>query len=80
MASTEIALTLTASTPTSNQKEIFTLQQTNTAIGVELTSSIVHSYNLNISSNNTIQLVELLLRYICNHLGTQNVLQGALFA
>lgn len=53
---------MSATTPTASQNESFLLSSSSTPVGIAYSSSVVHSYNLKITPNTTVNLVELVLR------------------
>ena len=61
-ASTAIALTLTATTPSSTQTETMSLAASTSPNSLALTSTVVHSYNLKVSPNATVSIIEFSLR------------------
>ena len=62
IANSQVDLTLAASTPSSSQSEVLTLPASTSANSLALTTSVVHSYNLNMTPSAPVSLIELSLR------------------
>ena len=61
-ATSAVALTFSASTPSTNQTEVLSLQSASGLSSVLLTTAVVHSNNLKITPNTSFTLVEMWLR------------------